>query len=106
MSIDDIEVDQPIVSAALAANSSAAALKKACWDARSVVMWPRSRLWQGARNDAAEISACRTDRDGATTCPSRCVPWERGRATDTCPTTHRVRAHRRNTCGRERRPPA
>ena len=34
------------------------------------------------------ISACRTRRDGETTSPSHCVPWERDQAIDTAPNVH------------------
>ena len=52
------------------------------------------------------VSHGRTCRGGATTCPCRCAPWARDRATGTCPKARRVRAHRRSRCGRRRRPRA
>src|SRR6266404_2225239 len=64
--IADIEAPQTIVTAALAANSSAETPRKARWDATT------------------RLSPCRTRRGGATRCPTRCAPWGRGRATDTC----------------------
>ena len=44
--------------------------------------------------------ATRIRRGDATRCPSRCVPWERGRAIDTCPRGRPTLANRRNKCGR------
>src|SRR5205807_5153121 len=46
----------------------------------------------------------RTRRGVSTRRRSRCAPWARGRATGTFPRGRPVRAHRRNTCGRQRRP--
>ncbi len=52
------------------------------------------------------LSHGRIGRGGATRHPSRCGPWGRGRATDTCPTDRPGRAHRSSRCGRRRRLPA
>jgi hypothetical protein len=48
----------------------------------------------------ASLSASRTHRGGATSSPSRCAPWEHGRATRTRPRCRRLRARRWNRCGR------
>src|SRR5687767_13164144 len=58
--IADMDAHQPIVSAALAAKSSAETPKKARWEARSETM--RRETW---------LSACRTRRGGGTRFPSR-----------------------------------
>src|SRR5437763_1667078 len=55
---------------------------------------------------ATALSVWRIRRGGATTCLSRCVPWERDRATDTCPRGRPPRARMRSRCGRGRRPRA
>src|ERR1700716_4400088 len=68
--IADMEAHQTIVTAALAANSSAETPKKARSDVRSTT---------------TALTACRTGRGGATRGPSRCAPWGHGRATGTCP---------------------
>src|SRR5882724_810778 len=69
--IADMDAHQTIVTAALAAKSSA----------ETLIAW-------------------RIRRGGATRRPSRCVPWERDRATGTCPRGCPVRAHRWHRCGR------
>src|SRR5881397_1542501 len=61
-SIADMDAHQTIVTAALAAKSSAETPKKARWGTTS-------------------LSACRTRRGGATRRPSRYAPGGRGRAT-------------------------
>jgi hypothetical protein len=60
---------------------------------------PRMRLSSSACS-GPRIICCRTHRSGATSGPSHCAPWERGRAIATCPRGHPVRAHRSNMCGR------
>ena len=49
------------------------------------------------------LSACRIRRGGETRCPSRYVPWGRGRATGKFPKARRVHVRRWNRCGRLRR---
>src|ERR1700730_18310430 len=63
--IADMDAHQAIVTAALAAQSSAETPKKARWEARATT---------------ASLTASRTRRGGATRRPSRCAPWGRGRA--------------------------
>ena len=50
------------------------------------------------------FSECRTRRDGATTCRSRCDRAVPDRATGTCPRGHRARARMRSSCGKRHRP--
>src|SRR5512137_1292828 len=71
--IAELEAHQTIVTAALAAKSSAKTPRNACREARSEAMRRETpTTW---------LSTCRTRRDGATRYPSRCAPWGRGRAT-------------------------
>ena len=55
---------------------------------------------------ATALNLCRIRHGGATRCPSRCVPGERGRATGTCPRGRPVRASRWNRCDTRCRPRA
>src|SRR5262245_43906486 len=71
--IADMDAHHRVVSAALAAKSSAETPKKAWWETRSEAM----------RRDTTAttfLSAGRTRRGGATRRPSRCAPGGRGRA--------------------------
>src|SRR6059036_1353058 len=74
--IADMEAHQTMVTAALAAKSSAETPKKA--------------------RPTTSLSPSCTRRGGATRRPSRYAPWGRGRATGTCPRGRPVRAHRWN----------
>src|SRR5438876_1233542 len=105
--IADMRAHQTIVTATLTAKSSAETPKKACCDARSEAMRREiSRLCSCATTATTSLSAWRTRRGGPTTHPFRCAPWERGRATGTCPRGRPVRAHRWSRCGRRCRPRA
>jgi hypothetical protein len=105
--IADMDAHQAIVTAALAAKSSAETPKKARWEARSeTIAVEISRPPVAPTAPTTWLSACRTCRGGATRRPSRYAPWGHGRATGTCPRGRPVRAHRRNRCGRRRRPRA
>src|SRR4030095_16966969 len=68
--IADIDAHQMTVTAALTASSSA----------------------ETAMNQLASLIACRIGRGDATRSPARCGPSALGRATDTRPRGHRVRA--------------
>src|SRR4029453_4252594 len=76
--IADIDADNAIVIATLAAKSSTET--------------PRKRV----TTTSISLSACRIRRDGATRGRSRCALWVRGQATGTCPTGHRVPEHKSN----------
>src|SRR6266498_4001627 len=105
--IADMDAPQTIVTAALAAKSSAETPKKARWEARLETMRREiSRPAVAPTTPTTSLSASRTRRGDATRGPSRCAPWGRGRATGTCPRGRPVRAHRWNRCGRRRRPRA
>src|SRR5919198_5960138 len=92
---DAMDADQTIVTVALAAKSSAETPKKARWEARSETMRREiSSPLVAPTTPTTWLSAWRTRRGGATRRPSRCVPWGRDRATDTCPRGRPVRAHR------------
>ena len=66
----------------------------------------------GAALPRPPVSSCgasltplaRSCRGDATRHPVRCVLWERGRATDTCPRARPVREHRSNRYDRRHRP--
>src|SRR3977135_2306948 len=76
--IADMDAHQTIVTAALAAKSSAETPKKARWDTRSEAMLLRSPLRNCAPTTTTSLSPWRTRHGGATTCPSRYAPWGRG----------------------------
>ena len=91
--IDDIEVDETIVSAALAIQTTGSALmRRETLPARKV-----GEPW-------AQLDSRPGTRRGASTrLRTRCGPSARDRATDTCPTGRRARAHRWSRCDRRRR---
>src|ERR1700681_2010263 len=83
--IADMEAHQTIVTAALAAKSSAETPKKARWESRSeTVLREISRTPVRPMIFTTWLSVCCTRRGGATRRPSRCALWGRDRATDTC----------------------
>src|SRR5688572_24118554 len=84
--IADMDVDHHVVTAALAAKSNADLPKKARADRRPDIVWHAIVCsFVAATRSMIRLSAWRIRRDAATTCPSRCVPRERDRATGTSP---------------------
>src|SRR5260370_38594234 len=73
--IADMDAHQMIVTAALAAKSSAETPTKARWEARSETMRGEiSRTLVAPTTPTPGLSACRTRRGGATGCPPRSSP--------------------------------
>jgi hypothetical protein len=82
--IADIDAHQTIVTAALTAKSSAETPKNACLETRSEYICREiSHPPVVPTTPTTSLSPWGTRRGGATTCPSRFVPWGRGRATGT-----------------------
>src|SRR5712672_2768294 len=72
----DMDAHQTIVTAALAAKSSAEMPKKARWEASSeAVRLEISGPPVAPTTTTTSLSPCCTRRGGATTPPSRCAPW-------------------------------